>query len=58
MSPLAGEKVAVQSPLVRYAEEAGWTRLTREEALDLRGGSVTVGVLARQNARSSHRSRC
>ena len=55
MSPLAGEKVAVQSPLVRYAEEAGWTR---EEALDLRGGSVTVGVLARQNARSSHRSRC
>ncbi len=33
MSPLAAEKAVVQDPLVRYAEEAGWTRLTRE-ALD------------------------
>ncbi len=26
MSLLAGEKVAVQNPLVRYAEASGWTR--------------------------------
>ena len=32
---VGGEASAVQSPLVRYAVEAGWTYLTPEEALDL-----------------------
>lgn len=35
-----GERKAVQDPLLRYAEEAGWTRLSPEEALKLRGGST------------------
>jgi type I restriction enzyme R subunit len=35
---LGGERAAVQSPFLRYAEEAGWTYLPPEEALSLRGG--------------------
>ena len=35
---LGGERVAVQYPLIRYAEEAGWEYLPPEEALRLRGG--------------------
>jgi len=31
------ERGAVQNPFVRYADEVGWTYLTREEALVLRG---------------------
>jgi type I restriction enzyme R subunit len=32
------ERSAVQNPLIRYAEAAGWRRASREEALRLRGG--------------------
>jgi len=35
---LASERNMVQNPLIRYAEEAGWTYLTPEDALKLRGG--------------------
>jgi len=34
----AGERKGVQNPLLRYAEEAGWTYLPPEEALRLRRG--------------------
>lgn len=36
---LGGEAGSVQRPFLRYAEEAGWTYLTPELALDLRRGS-------------------
>jgi len=36
--PIGGERVAVQNPFLRYAEEAGWTYLPPEQALDLRRG--------------------
>src|SRR5437867_7111068 len=36
--PLGNESGAVQRPFVRYAEEAGWTYLSPEEALNLRRG--------------------
>jgi len=42
--PLGSERTAVQNPFLRYAEEAGWTYLTPEEALNLRRG-VTSPVL-------------
>ena len=35
---LFGEGKTVQKPLIRYAEEVGWTYLPPEEALRLRGG--------------------
>jgi type I restriction enzyme, R subunit len=35
-----GERKAVQDPLLRYAEEAGWTRLSPEDAVRLRGGNT------------------
>jgi len=35
---LRSESYAVQNPLVRYATEAGWTYLSRDEALRLRRG--------------------
>lgn len=37
---LGGERRAVQDPLLRYAEEAGWTYLSPDEALRLRGGKT------------------
>ncbi|MBC7254523.1 MAG: hypothetical protein H5T66_00230 [Chloroflexi bacterium] len=53
---LASERHAVQNPLIRYAEEAGWDYLPPKEALRLRGGedqpflrSVLVGQLQRLN---------
>jgi type I restriction enzyme R subunit len=42
--PIGGERAAVQNPFLRYAEEAGWTVLSREEALALRRG-ITSPVL-------------
>lgn len=36
MARLGSERHVVQSPLVRYAEEAGWTYLTPEEAIGQR----------------------
>ena len=42
--PIGGERAAVQNPFLRYAEEAGWAVLSREEALDLRRG-ITSPVL-------------
>lgn len=41
---VGGERAAVQNPFLRYAEEAGWTYLAPEQALDLRRG-VTSPVL-------------
>lgn len=35
---LSSERQTVQKPFVRYAEEVGWTYLSPEEALGLRGG--------------------
>ncbi|GBC92419.1 Type-1 restriction enzyme R protein [bacterium HR15] len=35
---LASERNIVQNPLIRYAEEAGWTYLNPEDALKRRGG--------------------
>jgi type I restriction enzyme R subunit len=39
MPKLGVERSAVQEPLLRYAAEAGWTRLPREEAERLRRGT-------------------
>lgn len=36
--PVGGERGTVQNPFVRYAQEAGWTYLTPEEAEDRRRG--------------------
>jgi len=38
MPRFGGERGAVQNPFLRYAQEAGWTYLTPEAALRLRGG--------------------
>jgi type I restriction enzyme, R subunit len=38
MAKLSSERYTVQNPLVRYAEEAGWSYLTPAEALRLRRG--------------------
>ena len=35
---IGGERGAVQNPFIRYAEEAGWSYLSPEEALNLRRG--------------------
>jgi type I restriction enzyme, R subunit len=43
---LGGERVAVQYPLIRYAQEAGWEYLPPEEALRLRGGKKSGLVLS------------
>ena len=37
---LGGERHTVQEPLIRYAQEAGWTYLPPQEALRLRGGEA------------------
>lgn len=45
------ERGAVQNPFVRYADEVGWTYLTREQALQLRGdesGIVFTDILVDQ----------
>ena len=56
MSQKGAERPTVQKPLVRYAEEAGWTYLPPEEALRLRRGEsgillheVFVGQLQKLN---------
>ena len=38
MTALGAERTAVQNPLVRYAEAAGWEYLPPEEVLRLRRG--------------------
>lgn len=35
---IGGERSAVQNPLIRYAREAGWTYLSPDDAMRLRGG--------------------
>jgi type I restriction enzyme R subunit len=40
MTSLASERAVVQSPLVRYAQEAGWIALPRQEALLMRRGET------------------
>lgn len=42
--PIGNERAAVQNPFLQYAEEAGWTYLTPEEALNLRRG-ITSPIL-------------
>jgi type I restriction enzyme R subunit len=45
------ERGSIQDPFVRYASEVGWTYLTREQALELRGdeaGTVFTDVLVDQ----------
>ena len=39
---LGTEKGAVQYPLIRYAAEAGWQRISPEETLRLRGGRTGI----------------
>ena len=39
--PIGGERAAVQNPFLRYAQEAGWTYLSVDEALDLRRGHTS-----------------
>jgi len=39
---LGGEAGSVQHPLIKYATDAGWTYVTRDEALALRGGESGV----------------
>src|SRR5437773_3442230 len=38
---IGGEASSVQHPFVRYAQEAGWSYLSPEAALDLRRGTVS-----------------
>jgi len=38
MVSLGAERSTVQNPLLRYAQEAGWTRLPPDHALRLRRG--------------------
>ncbi len=61
---LGGERTAVQNPLLRYAEEAGWERISPEEAFRLRGGrtgiflhEVLVNQLQRLNPGTVDRQR-
>src|SRR5579871_6222663 len=61
---VGSERGSVQSPFVRYAHEAGWTLVTRDEALQLRGGEsgiVFTDVLVRQlqalNSKTVNRDR-
>lgn len=42
MARLGGERPAVQDPLLHYAEEAGWQRISPDEALRLRGGRTGI----------------
>ena len=42
MPPLGSERVAVQQPILRYAEDVGWTYLPPDEALRLRRGEEGV----------------
>ncbi len=42
---LGSEVGAVQRPFIRYAQEAGWTYLSPDDALRLRSGGVTSPVL-------------
>ena len=44
---LSSERYTVQIPFIRYAQEAGWTYLSREEALRLRGERSIFGVSGR-----------
>jgi type I restriction enzyme R subunit len=37
-SKIGGERAAVQNPLIRYAAEVGWTYISAEQCLALRGG--------------------
>jgi type I restriction enzyme, R subunit len=42
VATLGGERLAVQNPLLRYAEDAGWQRISPEETLRLRGGRTGI----------------
>ncbi len=36
------EYTAVQEPMLRYADEVGWTRVSQSQALQMRGGDTTA----------------
>ncbi|MCG9127725.1 HsdR family type I site-specific deoxyribonuclease [Candidatus Poribacteria bacterium] len=38
------ERSAVQEPLIQYAEQVGWTRLSRSEAMRLRGNTAAIYI--------------
>jgi type I restriction enzyme R subunit len=46
MTVLGGERSSVQNPLIQYAVEAGWTYISPEQLLRLRGGEE--GLLLRE----------
>lgn len=43
--PIGSERTAVQNPFLCYAQEAGWTYLTPDEALRLRPGPTSPILL-------------
>ena len=54
MTLLGSERAAVQNPFIRYAQDAGWTYLSRDEALRLRHGDTGLllhGILIDQLTR-------
>ncbi len=36
------ERSAVQEPLLKYADEIGWTRVSKSEAIQMRGGNISA----------------
>ena len=36
------ERSAVQEPMLKYADEIGWARVSRSQAMQMRGGSSTA----------------
>ena len=36
------ERSVVQDPLLKYANEIGWTRVSRSEAMQMRGGNTAA----------------
>ena len=61
---LGSERGSVQNPFIRYAHEAGWTPLTRDDALTMRGDEsgvlftdVLVEQLQRLNPETVNRDR-
>ena len=41
------ERSAVQDPLLKYANEIGWTRVSRSEAMQMRGGNTARALFYR-----------
>lgn len=43
--PIGGERAAVQNPVLRYAEEVGWSFLLPARVMELGEGSEVCHVL-------------